>query len=210
MEHISSFLVTAGLLLLPLVPATALYFILSPKGNKARGAGEAGGDIDTPLLNVGRLRLRFNLVGSSATYVVLLAAAVWIYRDAEANAQSRDQMRAEALKEQNAWLAQVPVMLRTQDNKVIPADNNEMKAVQVELEPTPTWLGTYDTVEFWVVPNKSGKLPRARFSLAGLTLKPELLDLNDLQKVKLDYAGRRIEGVSPVWLEIGPAYGGSK
>ena len=210
MEHFSSFLITAGLLLLPIAPASALYFVLSPKSNRAHEAGKADGEIDTGLLNIGRFKLRFNLVGSTATYVVLLAAAVWVYRDAEANAERADNLKAEALKDQKAWLVEVPVMLRTQDNQVIPADNNEMKAVRVELEPSPTWLASYDTVQFWVVPNNSGKFPRARFSLTGLSLKPELLDLNDLQKVKHDFAGRKIEGVSPVWLEIGPAYGGSK
>lgn len=57
-----------------------------------------------------------------------------------------------------------------------------------------------------MIPNH-GRFPSARFSLGALSLAPTILDLNDARPVEPDFAARKLTGIEPVWLEIGPAYG---
>jgi hypothetical protein len=193
--------VTASLLLAPLVPAAVLYLVLSPRRGRGAGAGNtASGEAEA-----GRMKFRFNVVGSTATYVILLAAATWIYRDSESMRLQEAAQRAEALKDQQAWLVEVPVLLRSPTGEVIAANMGEMQQVRVELEPSLT-LASSNAVQFWVIPN-NGRFPTARLSLSALSTRPEILDLNDARRIRHDYAVRKMSGIAPVWLEIGRSYG---
>ncbi|HEX5684801.1 MAG TPA: hypothetical protein VFY73_12310 [Ideonella sp.] len=194
-------LVAACLLLVPLMPAAVLYLILTPR--RGRGAGDA--NVASGEAEAGRLKFRFNVVGSTATYVILLGAATWIYRDSEAMRLEEARQRADAIREQQAWLVEVPVYLRSPGGEVIPANMGEMQQVRVELEPSLT-LASSNAVQFWVIPN-NGKFPTARLSLSPLSTRPEILDLNDMRRIQHDYAGRKMSGIAPVWLEIGRRYG---
>lgn len=194
-------LVTASLLLVPLLPAAVLYLLLTPRrGRDGGGANAASGEAQA-----GQLKLRFNVVGSTATYVILLAAATWIYRDGEATRLQEARLRAQAVAEQQAWRVDVPVLLRSPAGAVIPANQGEMQQVRVELEPSLT-IASSNELQFWVIPNE-GKFPTARISLSPLSTRPEILDLNDTRRIRHDYASRRMSGIAPVWLEIGRSYG---
>jgi hypothetical protein len=206
MDRLEPLLVTAALLLLPLVPAAILYYMLTPK--RGRGevqAGSAGGELESGTIDLWRFKLRFNVVGSTATYVVLLVAATWIFRDADATRLKTAALRAEALRDQQAWIVEVPVNLKGQQGEVIPANEGQMQQVRVELEPSLT-LASSNSLQFWVVPN-NGRFPTARFSLGALSLRPTILDLNDERRIEKDHLAKRLIGIEPVWLELGSPYG---
>lgn len=126
MEHLEPLVMTATLLLLPLVPAIILYYLLSPKaGGVAAKEGDAGGEVESGTLGPWRVRLRFNVVGSTATYVILLVAATWIHRDAESMRLQAARLQAEALQDQQAWIVEVPVNLRAPGGAAIVASQGQ-------------------------------------------------------------------------------------
>jgi hypothetical protein len=192
-------LVTACLLLIPLVPASILYLVLSPR----KGGGEgntATGEVAAPF-SFGNLKLQFHVVGSSATYVVLLVVAIAVHAKVE-----EDRTKEEAVKSQRAWLVEVPVNLKTQGNDPFPANKGEMQQVRVELEPSPTQASA-NNIQFWVLPN-NGRFPTARFSLSSLSLAPTTIDLNDSRRMHFDYGLQRMSGIAPVWITVGAPYDG--
>lgn len=101
------------------------------------------------------------------------------------------------------WRARVPVRLRNLDNKPLSADSGELQAVQVELEP-PISTATANEVGFWVV-SEDGKFPTARFTIAN-SIKPEMLDLNDPNRIRHEEGTQEMTGIAPIWLSIGSTY----
>lgn len=196
MEDLFPLLVTAAILLLPLIPACIIYKLLTPRRD-GQVADHAQGKYEGKLLKFGQVSVEFNVFGSSATYVVLLAAAFYIHYH-----QQQEQARAAALK--GAWLVEVPVRLKDDQGQPISANNGEMQAVQVELEPSLTEASA-NTLQFWVLPN-NGRFPTARFSIPDRGLNSVPLDLNNKQKVSIDLDSRRITGVEPVWIGLGQSY----
>ena len=199
MDRLQPLLVTAALLLLPLVPAAILYFMLTPKRGDNADSGSAGGELESGTIDLWRFKFRFNVVGSTATYVVLLVAATWIYHELR-----EAELQANSLRDRQAWVVEVPLNLKGPTGAAIMADQGQMQQVRVELEPSPT-VAWPNRIQFWVVPNNS-RFPTARFSVAGLTLKPTILDLNDAQRVDPDQSKKKLTGIEPVWLELGSPY----
>jgi hypothetical protein len=206
MTHAIPFMVTAGLLLLPLAPAAFLYKVLTPRRRTGTGPRDnASGTAGVGSMSLGGLRLKFNVVGSSATYVVLLVVAWLIYErvQAETATERLEQTKVfeASMLNQQAWLVKVPVMLRDHANNVLPANRGELQAVKVELEPAVTTADA-KMIQFWVVPNNR-RFPSARFNLTLGGLQPVVLDLNDDQSVLHDYTTRTMQGINPVWIEVG-------
>lgn len=190
--------ITAALLLLPLAPATVLYRWLSSKRGASATSDEAEGKMTLPGW-LGGMQLQFNVVGSSATYVVLLVFSFLVYDRAETQ-----QVKREALRERRAWLVEVPVGLTDADDQHIPAENRELQQVRIDLEPRFS-TATANDISFWVVP-QNGKFPSARFVYPKVGLSAEVLNLNDETVVEYDYATRKITGIDPVWLPVGEVY----
>jgi hypothetical protein len=200
------FLVTAGLLLLPLAPAAFLYKVLTPKRRPANGKPDtASGNAGIGYMTLGGIRLKFNVVGSSATYITLLVVAWAIYERTEAVAAKERleeiKVMQAALADQQAWQVRVPVMLRDQDRNMLPANNGELQAVKVELEPAVTTADA-TMIQFWVVPNNR-RFPSARFNLTQGGKEPVVLDLNNDEVVEHNYDTRVMESINPVWIETG-------
>lgn len=212
MNQLMALLVTGTLLLLPLAPAAILYLLLSPKGTRAgavpgnRARGEAGVG---PVSILG-FRVQFNIVGSTAIYVVLLAVETVIHGRQVQSYTEREVAEArlaqESTKNMQAWLVELPVRLKNGANMELPADNGELQQVSVELEPALTQASA-NSIRFWVVPNE-GRFPSARFKLGTIGLRPTIADLNDTTLVRRDPNSRRMIGIAPIWIAVGPAYRG--
>jgi hypothetical protein len=209
-------IITAALLLIPLVPAAILYLMLSPRrtasktvtGALTASADTASGELETESSSFGKLKFRFNVIGSTATYVVLLIAACWIYSSAEARRAEDARAIAESMRDQQAWFVRVPVNLKSADGKPIVADRGQLQQVRVELEPSSTFASS-NTLEFWVLPSK-GAFPTARLSIPTLSELPTILDLNDPNRVDARHAERLLRGIEPVWLQLGAPYVGGQ
>lgn len=197
MHQLYALLVVAALLLIPLGPAAILYLVLTPKNSQ--GEQKAEGEVGAGDVTIGGFRVHFNVVGSTATYVVLLAVASYIYSDVLKDAEKRDSIR-----DLQAWLVEVPVGLKNSAGQPLPANNGELQQVRVELEPALT-RATANLVQFWVVPN-NGKFPSARFSITNIGVNAQVLDLNDSSRVEHEYTGHKMTGIAPVWMELGSAY----
>jgi hypothetical protein len=190
--------------------------VLSPRRTAAKtaagaltaSADTASGEFETESLRLGKLKFQFNVIGSTATYVVLLIAAFWIYSSAEARRAEDARAIAESMREQQAWLVRVPVNLKSADGKAIMADRGQLQQVRVELEPGSTSASS-NTLEFWVLPTK-GAFPTARLSIPTLSEQPTILDLNDPNRVDARHAERLLQGIEPVWLQLGAPYAGGQ
>lgn len=202
MSQISDLLVIAALLLIPLVPAAVLYKALTPKRGGKGADGIAGGEWKSDGLAFGKVTLSFSVVGSTATYVVLLATSIFTYLYLQNQAGKRDDLIAQSMKENQAWTVRIPVRLRDAAGKVQQIDGLTMPQVTVDTLPTLISASAND-VTFRVIA-LNGKFPTARFKLP--QLDPVWLDLNDTAKVRVDNASRQITGIEPVWIVLGQPY----
>ncbi len=199
MELVTPLLVTAALLLLPLVPAAIIYLLLTPREKTpAADANAAKGTIQ-----VGPLNMQFNLVGSAATYIVLFAMAHMIYDKAEADRITTHQSHVNELAANQAWQVEVPVNIMT--GGVPSGDLAPGGLSQVQLRLDPGYMAmTSNMITFWVTPNDK------RFPTAWLTypdiVQPVKLDLNSDQFVKRNYDTKTISMLAPVSLQIGSHY----
>lgn len=197
MDTFYPLIITTVILLLPLVPAGIIYKLLTPRHMKNKN--EAKGEYEGKLLSIGKVKVEFNVFGSTATYALVLFAAYYMHNDMENQKTQRLSMQ-----DQQAWLVEVPVKLKDSNQQPLKASNGEMQQVMVTLEP-----GNIDAsasaLQFWIVPNK-GKFPTANFSMPGARNR-ENLDLNDPNIISHNHAARKMESIVPIWLEIGDAYG---
>ncbi|MEO6798724.1 MAG: hypothetical protein ABI178_02120 [Rhodanobacter sp.] len=200
MSQMSDLLVIAALLLIPLFPAAVLYKALTPKGSSK---GKAGGTWSSEGIAFGKITLSFSVVGSTATYVVLFAASIGTYLYLQNQAETRAERIVQSMKDNQAWTVRIPVRLRDADGKALPIDGMTMPQVRVETQPRLTSASAND-ITFRVITVDS-KFPTARFTLPALD--PVVLDLNDSNKVRVDYDSRQITGIEPVWIVLRKAYG---
>jgi hypothetical protein len=206
MDQIIPLLVTAVLLLVPLVPAAILYLLLTPKarpGGRQRVDNSAAGRMESGRIGPWQLKLQFNVVGSTATYVVLLALSFMIYNGTEDRRLESSRLQAAAMRNQQAWLVEVPVNLKGPDGSAIAADTGQLQQVRVELEPNLT-MATSNSLQFWVIPNND-RFPTARLTIPS-SIKPSILDLNDARRVDRQYDAHKLNGIEPVWLQLGQPY----
>jgi hypothetical protein len=96
------------------------------------------------------------------------------------------------------------VRLKDSNGTPLQANNEEMQQVMVTLEPGNIEASA-STLQFWVVPDK-GRFPTANFSMPG-ALNRVTLDLNNKKTITHKYGARKMEGIVPVWLDFGEAYG---
>jgi hypothetical protein len=189
-------IITTAIFLLPLIPSGIIYLLLTPRSLGRND--EARGEYEGQFLNLGKIKIQFNIFGSSATYVVLLFSAYFIHNDMES-----DKIQQLSMKDQQAWLVKVPVNLKDAYDEPLQANNQEMQQVMVTLEP-----GNIDasaiSLQFWVVPDK-GIFPTANFSMPGARSR-ETLDLNSTNKISYNHDSRTMESIVPIWFEIGDAY----
>lgn len=197
MDNYYPLLITSAILLLPLVPAGIIYLLLTPQSMKNKN--EAKGEYEGQFLKLGKIRLEFNVFGSTATYIILLSAAYYMH--AEMDLQKIQRL---SMQDQQAWLVEIPVKLKDSTNKPLEANNQEMQQVVVTLEPGNIEASA-STLQFWVVPDK-GRFPTANFSMQGATNRVTI-DLNNPNQISHNYGNKKIEGIIPVWLEIGEIYG---
>ena len=197
-DELAIIAVVAALLLLPLAPSWVLYRALStPQERRAGGGNKATGTLGGSTFKLGGWNVRFSVVGSTATYVVLFSAASFLYLHL-----SRTRAIEHSFADRQAWLVEVPVRLMDAANQPLAANNGELQQVRVELEPALTQASA-NSIQFWVVPN-NGRFPSARFSIP--TFEPRAVDLNNGEELMTDPLMRRITGLSPVWLKLDRPY----
>jgi hypothetical protein len=83
--------------LLPLIPAAIIYLLLTPRNKK--NVNEAKGEYEGQFLSLGKIRVEFNVFGSTATYALVLFAAYYMHSDMESQKIQRLSMQ-----DQQAWL----------------------------------------------------------------------------------------------------------
>lgn len=196
METYYPLLITSAMLLLPLIPASIIYLLLTPSDKKEKN--EARGEYEGRFLNLGKIRIEFNVFGSTATYVLVIFAAYFMHNDMELQ-----KLQRLSLEDQQAWLVEVPVKLKNIDGDPLQANNGEMQQIMIMLEPGNVEASA-STLQFWVVPNK-GRFPTVNFSMPGAR-SPVTIDLNNQNMVGHNYGTRKMNRIVPVWLEIGAAY----
>ncbi|WP_155953112.1 hypothetical protein [Pseudoxanthomonas suwonensis] len=210
MDQLAPLLVTAALLLIPLAPAAVLYKVLTPKararrgGAQAREPNQAKGQVAMDGLNFGKFHMDFNIVGSTATYVVLLVVSIATYLYLAELAEREAARVVDSKKDNQAWVVHAPIGLQDADGNVLPADRGEMRQVRIDVEPALT-MASANEITFRVI-TTDGRFPTARFNLPGIGLKPVVLDLNDSRKVRHDHLSRTITGIQPVWIVLGQPY----
>lgn len=190
-------LITSAMLLLPLIPAGIIYLLLTP--GDAKNLNKAKGEYQGQFLSLGKIRVEFNVFGSTATYALVLLAAYYMHSDMESQ-----KIQILSMQDQQAWLVEVPVRLKDVNGTPLQANNEEMQQVMVTLEPGNIEASA-STLQFWVVPDK-GRFPTANFSMPGARNRVTL-DLNNKKIITHKYASRKMEGIVPVWLDFGEAYG---
>lgn len=212
MSQLMPLLITAMLLLIPLVPAAVLYKVLTPKTRSARNApaqqeapsDHAEGEFDLGGMLPGKTKLKFNVVGSTATYVVLLIVSIFTHMRLSDLADKEADRIEQSMKDNQAWIVETPIGLKDASNRALPVEGGEMNQVRIELEPALT-LASANSITFRVI-TSNGRFPTARFNLPGIGLRPVVLDLNDSAKVRRDHKTRRITGIQPVWIVLGQPY----
>ena len=199
MSQLLDLLVIAALLLIPLIPAAVLYKALTPKrGTK----GKAGGEWSSEGIAFGKVSLSFSVVGSTATYVVLLGTSIFTYLHLQNQAEKRAERIAQSMMENQAWTVRVPVRLRDAAGNVQPDDGITMHQIQVQTQPDLISKSAND-VTFRVI-TSNGKFPTARIFIS--KVGSASLDLNDSDKVRVGNASRQITGIEPVWISMNTPY----
>lgn len=176
----SQFLMVAvvGLmLLLPLVPATAIFYLLKTRQErlKDRAPGLASG-----VFNVLGFKMSFEAAGSTATYLTLLGFATFLFLHMEAVDRSeRDKDK------QDAWLVQVPVVIKDHTGRVIAPGSYEY--TQIKASVTPYSVLRANRLSLWVT-RQDDEFPALNLEISGTP--PKVVDLNDSSIVKLQDGNR--------------------
>ncbi|HYG05316.1 MAG TPA: hypothetical protein VD865_02765 [Stenotrophomonas sp.] len=165
----SQFLMVAivGLmLLLPLLPASAIFYLLKSRQErlKDRAPGLASG-----VFNVLGFKMSFEAAGSTATYLTLLGFATFLFLHME----SVD--RSERNKDkQDAWLVQVPVLMKDAAGRDIAPGSYEY--TQIKASVTPYSVLRANKLSLWVT-RQDGAFPALNLEISGTP--PKVVDLND-------------------------------
>ncbi|WP_157652291.1 hypothetical protein [Burkholderia ubonensis] len=201
----SAYLETAFIILLPLIPAACIYWLLTPKAKNASNESitnenhnAATGEVKT---NLGPtiLGIKFNVVGSTAFYLVLLLITFGVH--ASTVIQNR-------INGSTAWLVEIPVgaLIRdpndSQKQTPIPIDASIQSQLQVSTQPSYLMFG--DVIQFWVIPSNN-RFPKVTISLPNMSSTPPL-DLNDTRQVTRDDTIHKIELIGKQWLQIQRPY----
>ncbi|WP_321945347.1 hypothetical protein [Paraburkholderia sp. J10-1] len=210
----SAYLVTAFIILLPLIPAACTYWLLTPNVKYDSGGNigavtvdRAQGDIRTSL-GPTVFGIKFNVVGSTAFYIVVLIITFCVYTAVEMQAQNLFDRQQSAIKDGTAWLVELPVAAVTRDSSdsqrqtLVPIDANMQSQLQIAVQPSYLMYG--DSIQFWVIPTNK-RFPKVTISLPNVSSTPPI-DLNDTHLVKYDYSTHTMEGIGKQWLQIQKPY----
>jgi len=176
----SQFLMVAvvGLmLLLPLLPASAIFYLLKTRQErlKDRAPGLASG-----VFNVLGFKMSFEAAGSTATYLTLLGFATFLFLHMEALDRSeRDK------EKQDAWLVQIPVLMTDHTGKKISPGSYEY--TQIKASVTPYSVLRANKLSLWVT-RQDGAFPALNLEISGTP--PTVIDLNDTSIAKVQDGNR--------------------
>ncbi|SAK97725.1 hypothetical protein AWB79_07508 [Caballeronia hypogeia] len=192
-------LLTAYIVLLPLLPAACIYWLLTPKAERGSNGNNAQGTANT---NLGPtvFGIKFNVVGSTAFYFVLLLATAGIYAVVDTRQQS-------AFAEGTAWRVELPVsgsMIDATTKKPVEVALDDVSKSQLQVEIKPDYQFYGRKINFWVI-RQQDRFPTIRLSIPYVSKTPEL-DLNDHQKVSINSEKRIITGVGTQWVLLRDPY----
>lgn len=154
------------MLLLPLLPASAIFYLLKTRQErlKDRAPGLASGVFD-----VLGFKMSFEAAGSTATYLTLLGFATFLFLHMEAlDRHERDKDK------QDAWLVQVPVLMKDASGRDIAPGSYEY--TQIKASVTPYSVLRANKLSLWVT-RQDGAFPALNLEVSGTP--PKVVDLND-------------------------------
>ena len=202
--------VTSFIILLPLIPAGCIYWLLTPKQLRGAPSDNATGNVKTSLGPM-ILGIKFNVLGSTAVYLVVLLITFGIYDVVGMQKLQGDAQKQQALKDDAAWLVELPVGATMRDPqdpqklKTVPLDPTTQSQLQVALQPNYEMYG--DTILFWVTPHNK-RFPKVIISLPNISSTPPV-DLNDPAVIDYDYANHEMVGIGKQWIQIQKPYDAS-
>lgn len=193
----SQFLMVAvvGLmLLLPLLPASAIFYLLKTRQErlKDRAPGLASG-----VFNVLGFKMSFEAAGSTATYLTLLGFATFLFLHMEAlDRHERDKDK------QDAWLVQIPVLMKDASGKEIAPGSYEYS--QIKASVTPYSVLRANKLSLWVT-RQDGAFPALNLEVSGTP--PKVVDLNDTSIAQVQDGNRIV--VQPATITLLAPYNAS-
>ncbi|MDG2526252.1 hypothetical protein P6166_12895 [Stenotrophomonas sp. HITSZ_GD] len=193
----SQFLMVAvvGLmLLLPLLPASAIFYLLKTRQErlKDRAPGLASG-----VFNVLGFKMSFEAAGSTATYLTLLGFATFLFLHMEAlDRHERDKDK------QDAWLVQIPVLMKDASGKDIAPGSYEY--TQIKASVTPYSVLRANKLSLWVT-RQDGAFPALNLEVSGTP--PKVVDLNDSAIAQVQDGNRIV--VQPATIQLLAPYNAS-
>jgi len=164
------------LLLLPLAPAIAIFWLLSTRQQRLQHRVKGGvtkGVVTIPIIN---FQMSFEAFGSTATYLVLLAFAGAMYLH-----------MANEVTKFYAWRVSVPIQVQDPDGKA----RNAWESIYGQITATlvPFQNTANNRIEFWVV--KDGDMfPQVNLAISGSPRTS--IDLNDPGITEVDADLHRI------------------
>ena len=201
----SPFLATGFIILLPLLPAACIYWLLTSEAERKskyrnqNAAGNAKATIGPTVFGI-----TFNIVGSTAVYIVVLIFAFSIFFVV-------NNQRQQAFSDNTPWLVELPIGAVTRDPtdptkpKPVVMDMVTQNQLQIELQPNYQILG--GSIMFWVM-SENQKFPRIRIVLPNVSATP-FLDLNDVDMVTQYPSLHRLTGIGKQWIRLQAPYDAS-
>lgn len=200
MSQLSMVAIIAALLLVPLGPAAAIYYLLSTR--KARELGTIKGD-GLQLLG---FRISFEAFGSTATYLVILALAMGLFIQMLGNAKQEhdQQLKADQAKLeahlQAAWQVVVPVYIKGPKGDL---DASDPTYEQIQTAVLPFQSVSNNLVTFWVIKER-GRFPQVNLAIANTA--GHSIDLNDSSNIEVDEDNNKLVVATPTVLTLQAAY----
>lgn len=180
MSQIYILFVVGMLLVLPLAPAAAIFWLLSTRHDRLKDrvpGGVTRGVITIPVIN---FRMSFEAFGSTASYLVLLVFAALMYFHVENEERER-------LAAHYAWRVSVPVIVENPDGTTRGPWDPIYTQVTATLMPFQNFDNNY--ISFWVAKNDD-RFPQVNLSIAGSPRTS--INLNDPAVAKTDVHTGRI------------------
>jgi len=199
-SQISMVAIIAALLLVPLGPATAIYYLLSTRRARERTHVTGKG------LNVLGFQISFEAFGSTATYLVILALAMSLFVQMRSDDQ-RD--RNKALEEarldreahlQAAWQVVAPVYIEGPTGDL---DASDPTYERIQTSVLPFQSISNNLVTFWVIKER-GRFPQVNLAIANTA--GHSIDLNDSSNIEMDEVNNKLTVATPTVLTLQAAY----
>lgn len=204
MSDATTLLEVGVLLLLPLVPASIIFYLLSTRQQRLKGRAEGvtSGVITIPFIN---FKMSFESFGSSATYLVLLAfsSAMYIHMEDEKEQQAALMAKNSCLDERKrleahfGWLVSASVVVVDSNGKERAPYDPIYKQITASFEPPQNIEN--NTLTFRASKN-DGRFPQVNLSIAGSPRAS--INLNDPKVAKFDAGQGTIEVVPRTTIQL--------